>query len=198
MSLWKGSERILINRLEILREILREILKMEILREKLFLRKRSMSERLSHHFSDILKWREKWPRAQRILFDSNWISLISLFMYEKINMYIPLWATKCISLNNKFDRVAKEQVSEDRFHVKYFIQILRAWISNSIIIFYLIFLFKATGKFRIIRNSKTFRNSRSQMFFKINVLKNFAMFIGKHRVGVFFEQSCRPSSLQLY
>ena len=101
-------------------------------------------------------------------------------MHEKINMYIPLWATKCISLNNKFDRVAKEQVSEDRFHVKYFIQILRAWISNSIIIFYLIFLFKTTGKFRIIRNSKTFRNSRSQMFFKINVLKNFAMFIGKH------------------
>ena len=40
-----------------------------------------------------------------------------------------------------------------------------------------------------------YRNSRSQMFFKVGVLKNFAIFIGKRLCwSLFFYQSCRPEA----
>ena len=47
---------------------------------------------------------------------------------------------------------------------------------------------KAAGPSNILRlDMITDRSSRSQMFFKIGVLKYFAIFIGKTCIGVSFE-----------
>ena len=43
-----------------------------------------------------------------------------------------------------------------------------------------------------------FRNSRSQLFFKIGGLKNFANSTGKHLYWSIFLISCRPEDLQLH
>ena len=60
----------------------------------------------------------------------------------------------------------------------------------------------------LITSLSHFRSSRTQMFFKIVVLRNFAIFTGKHQkfrnihrktcVGVLFLKICRPYALQLY
>ena len=45
---------------------------------------------------------------------------------------------------------------------------------------------------QLLVDLSTFRSSRSQMFFKIGVLENFAIFTGKHL------RRTRPQGLQLY
>ena len=44
----------------------------------------------------------------------------------------------------------------------------------------------ASLKIRCSEKFVKYRRSRSQMFFKIAVLKNFAIFTGKHLLGVSF------------
>ena len=65
------------------------------------------------------------------------------------------------------------------------------WQNHSVIAKYRILKILKWLKFKVffpsVNLSLIFKSSRSQMFFKIGVLKNFAIFTGKHNAG-----RCRP------